>query len=263
MTLNLTNYDPMIKEHYAPGPVMNMAAQKNKALGLLGKRNRKPSGQGGGKYWVQPIQFGLPGGGSSDLATAIASSANNSLYDAFNVTRKKHYRLGKVDNETIEATATGDMDAFEPAFDEFDKCIEAEGNYLNFRFFRSGGGYLARMTNSSFATTVITLLGLLILVLVVLAVIPTLIKQTTALVNAAPEISQRLQGFLIEKFPQLTDSTSTIRQSLNEIGAAIQAKGASLAQGVISSALSLISAIVFIVVVLVSERLESLLMKHG
>lgn len=99
------------------------------------------------------------------------------------------------------------------------------------------------------ATTVITLLGLLILVLVVLAVIPTLIKQTTALVNAAPEISQRLQGFLIEKFPQLTDSTSTIRQSLNEIGAAIQAKGASLAQGVISSALSLISALVFIVVV--------------
>ena len=60
---------------------------------------------------------------------------------------------------------------------------------------------------------------------------------------------QRLQGFLIEKFPQLTDSTSTIRQSLNEIGAAIQAKGASRAQGVISSALSLISAIVFIVVV--------------
>ena len=157
MTLNLTNFNPMIKEHYAPGPVMNMAAQKNKALGLLGKRNRKPSGQGGGKYWVQPIQFGLPGGGSSDLATAIASSANNSLYDAFNVTRKKHYRLGKVDNETIEATATGDMDAFEPAFDEFDKCIEAEGNYLNFRFFRSGGGDLARMTNASFATTVITL----------------------------------------------------------------------------------------------------------
>lgn len=157
MTLNLTNFDPMIKEHYAPGPVMNMAAQKNKALGLMGKRNRKPSGQGGGKYWVQPIQFGLPGGGSSDFATAIAATNNNSLYDAFNVTRKKHYRLGKVDNETIEATAEGNMDAFEPAFDEFDKVIEAEGNYLNFRFFRSGGGSIGRMTNTGFATTVITL----------------------------------------------------------------------------------------------------------
>jgi predicted PurR-regulated permease PerM len=99
------------------------------------------------------------------------------------------------------------------------------------------------------ATTIITLVALLIVVLVVLAVIPTLIKQTTALINAAPEIAQHLQSFLVEKFPQLTDSTSTIRQSLAEIATAIQAKGASLAQGVISSALGLISALVFIVVV--------------
>lgn len=99
------------------------------------------------------------------------------------------------------------------------------------------------------ATSVITLVALLMVVLIVLAVIPTLIQQTAALVNAAPEIAKRLQGFLIEKFPALTDSTSTIRQSLAEIGAAIQAKGATLAQGVISSALSLISALVFIIVV--------------
>jgi predicted PurR-regulated permease PerM len=99
------------------------------------------------------------------------------------------------------------------------------------------------------ATTVITLLALLVVVVVVLALIPTLIKQTTALINAAPEIAQRLQLFLVERFPQLTDSTSTIRQSLAEIGAAIQAKGASLAQGVISSALSLLSALLYIVVV--------------
>lgn len=51
------------------------------------------------------------------------------------------------------------------------------------------------------ATAVITLIGLLTMVLVVLAVIPTLIHQTTALINAAPEISQRLQGFLTERFP--------------------------------------------------------------
>lgn len=157
MSLNLTTFDPMVKVHYAPGPVANMAFQKNKAIGLLTKRNRKPSGQGGGKYWFQPIQFGLPGGGSSDFATALAASNNNSDYGGFQVTRTKHYRLAKVDNETIEATADGDMDAFEPAFDEFDRAIEAEGNYLNFRFFRSRGGGIGKMTNSSFATTVITL----------------------------------------------------------------------------------------------------------
>ena len=158
MSLNLTNYDNMIKVHYAPGPVVNMAFQKNAAIGMMNKRNRKPSGQGGGKYWFQPIMSAFAGGDSSDFPTAMAATNNNSSYAGFAVTRKHHYRLAKVDNETIEATADGDMDAFEPAFDEFDRGIEAEGNYLNFRFFRSSGGSLSQLTNSTFSTAVATLL---------------------------------------------------------------------------------------------------------
>lgn len=154
MTLDLTAYDPMLKEHYAPGVVANMAFQKNKAIGMMGKSQKRP---GGGREWNQPIQYALPGGGSSTFATAIAASNNNSLYTAFKVTRKSHYRLAKVQNEAIEATADGDMDAFEPAFDEFDRAIQAEANYLNFRFFRSGGGYIGRVTNAAFATAVMTL----------------------------------------------------------------------------------------------------------
>ncbi len=99
------------------------------------------------------------------------------------------------------------------------------------------------------ATTVISLIALLALVLLVLAVIPTLVNQLTALVNAAPDIAKRLQGFLLERFPELADSTSTIRQTLAEIGAAIQARGGELVQGVVSSALGVISVVVFIVVV--------------
>jgi predicted PurR-regulated permease PerM len=99
------------------------------------------------------------------------------------------------------------------------------------------------------ATTVISLVALLLVVLLVLAVIPTLVNQLTALVNAAPDIAKRLQGFLLERFPDLADSTSTIRQTLAEIGAAIQARGGQLAQGVLSSALGVISVVVFVVVV--------------
>lgn len=106
---------------------------------------------------MQPIRFGLPGAGSSDFGTAMAASNNQSLLEAFQVTRKKHYRKAEVENEVIEASAGGNMDAFEPAFNEFDAAIEAEGNYLNFRLFRSGGGYIGRMSNSSFATAVMTL----------------------------------------------------------------------------------------------------------
>jgi predicted PurR-regulated permease PerM len=99
------------------------------------------------------------------------------------------------------------------------------------------------------ATTVITLVAVLIMVLLVLAVIPTLINQLTALVNAAPDIAKRLQGFLVEKFPELSDETSTIRQTLSNIASTIQSRGAELANSLISSALGVISAVVFVVVV--------------
>jgi predicted PurR-regulated permease PerM len=99
------------------------------------------------------------------------------------------------------------------------------------------------------ATALISCIALLLFALIVLAVIPTLVNQLTALVNAAPDITRRLQGFLLERFPDLADSTSTIRQTLAEIGVAIQARGAELAQGVLTSALGVISIVLFIIVV--------------
>ena len=99
------------------------------------------------------------------------------------------------------------------------------------------------------ATLTITLIGVLIVVLMVLAVIPLLVNQLSALIDAAPEIATRFQIALVEKFPELRDSTSVIRQMLANIGRTIQAEGASLANGVISSALSLVAAVVFVVVV--------------
>lgn len=99
------------------------------------------------------------------------------------------------------------------------------------------------------ATVTISLVALLIAVLLILAIIPTLIQQLTGLINAAPEIAQRLQAFLVERFPELSDSTSTMRQTLAQIAQTIQAKGGELAETLLSSAMSLVSAVIFIVVV--------------
>jgi predicted PurR-regulated permease PerM len=99
------------------------------------------------------------------------------------------------------------------------------------------------------ATAIISVVMLLVIVLLFLAVIPTLINQLTALINAAPEISARLQVFLTERFPQLTDSTSTIRQTLAQIAAGIQSRGAELANTLLGSALGVINAVVLMVVV--------------
>lgn len=99
------------------------------------------------------------------------------------------------------------------------------------------------------ATSVITLVALLVVVALVLAVIPALVNQMTALVNAAPDIAQKLQGFLLEKFPDLADSTSTIRQSLAQIAQTIQSKGAAVVEGLVSSVMGVISIAVFLLVV--------------
>lgn len=142
--LDLTAFDPMLKEHYSSFEIARMAMQKNKATGMLAKSQKQTSA--GGREWVQPIMTALPGGGSSTFSVAVTNANNNvSAYKNFNVQRKTHYRLAKVDNHAIEATATGDQDAFESAFDEFDNGIEAEGNYINFRFFRTTAGEVGQL----------------------------------------------------------------------------------------------------------------------
>ncbi|MFN3642145.1 MAG: AI-2E family transporter [Gemmobacter sp.] len=99
------------------------------------------------------------------------------------------------------------------------------------------------------ATVTITLVVILMFVLIVLAVIPTLVGQMTALVNAAPEIAQQLQTFVVERFPELADETSTARQTLAQIAATIQSKGGALVNQLLSSAMGVINAVIFIVVV--------------
>lgn len=99
------------------------------------------------------------------------------------------------------------------------------------------------------ATAVITLGATLLVVLLVLAVIPVLVQQLAALINAAPAISSQLEKFLISRFPELTDSTSVMRTTLAQIAQAIQAKGGTLAQGLIASVFSVVSWLLFIVVV--------------
>lgn len=99
------------------------------------------------------------------------------------------------------------------------------------------------------ATAVISVAATLIVILLMLSLIPTLVSQLTALINAAPELFNTAQKFLLERFPELQDRTSTIRQSLTQIGQAIQSRGGELANGILTSALGFIGGIVFLVIV--------------
>jgi predicted PurR-regulated permease PerM len=109
---------------------------------------------------------------------------------------------------------------------------------------------LERMGLSRVAATVtITLVAVLVFVLAVLLIIPTLVRQATSLVEIAPTLFQNLQGFLAERFPELTDETSTIRQSLVELGDTIRERGGQLLNSVVSTAFSLINVAILLVIV--------------
>ena len=101
----------------------------------------------------------------------------------------------------------------------------------------------------STATTLISVIALLAFCLLGLLVVPMLVRQLVQLVNAAPTILGELQGFLSTKFPHAMDADSVVRQSLVALGKTIQARGGELASGLLSSAMSVLNAIIFIVVV--------------
>ncbi|WP_432255767.1 AI-2E family transporter [Limimaricola sp. AA108-03] len=99
------------------------------------------------------------------------------------------------------------------------------------------------------SVAVIALGVVLIFVAAVLLLIPTLIRQTTQLVQTAPELFSGLRDGLAARFPDLMDESSTIRTQLDAIGAAVQARGGEILNSVLSSAMGVINLLVLFVVV--------------
>ncbi|MGB3146485.1 MAG: AI-2E family transporter [Paracoccaceae bacterium] len=99
------------------------------------------------------------------------------------------------------------------------------------------------------ATSVISVAALVIFVILALLIVPMLVRQLVGLIDAAPDIFQRLQGFLAEKFPHAMDENSVLRETLLGLGKAIQDRGGELAGGLVTSALSIVNTVIFLVVV--------------
>jgi len=99
------------------------------------------------------------------------------------------------------------------------------------------------------SVAIITLITVFVFVLLILLVIPTLIEQTSSLINTAPELFDRLRNGMTERFPQLLDEESTVYQQLLAIGDTIQSKGGELINGILTSALGLINILVLLIIV--------------
>ncbi|HKK97256.1 MAG TPA: AI-2E family transporter, partial [Marivita sp.] len=99
------------------------------------------------------------------------------------------------------------------------------------------------------ATGLITVAGIIAFVLLLLLVIPSLVNQAMDLFDVAPTLFENLRGVLIERFPDIMDTESPLRQSLVSVGETIQSKGGELLNTLLSSAAGIINIVMLFVIV--------------
>lgn len=99
------------------------------------------------------------------------------------------------------------------------------------------------------ATATISLLAIVVIVPVMVFVVREVAEQTAALLEQAPKYLSSLYAYLSERFPALLDETSTLSKTISSFGATLQERGTELVKTVFSSAVGVINAAVFVVVV--------------
>ena len=99
------------------------------------------------------------------------------------------------------------------------------------------------------ATGTITIGAVVLFVILALAVAPALARQTSQLIDTAPELFRQLQSFLTTHFPSIMVEGSPVRETLVSIGETIKERGAQLVDTVLSSAMSLINILLLFVIV--------------
>lgn len=148
MTLNLTNFDSAMKEHYTDDYIENLVYKKNPMLALMPKMENF----GGRNLRIVSI-FGNPQGRSADFKRArIRGAATNSQTDDFILTRVHDYSVATIDNETILASK-GDENAFlEAMTTEVDGAINSLTRSIAVAMYGTGFGDIGQIAAGSAVT---------------------------------------------------------------------------------------------------------------
>lgn len=151
MSTNATDYDAVLKDYYTDDKIKEQSYSENPWFAMV------PKEQAGGRRYVQPIEYGNPGGASAKFGTAATNSdKSKSKYLDFLITRQKQYQRVDIENELLYATDSPRA-SFRKAFDEFDRGFKSLGEKIGRRMYRTSGGQIGKMANSTTNTTVITL----------------------------------------------------------------------------------------------------------
>lgn len=148
----LSNQDAILKDYYDEDRMKELSYGENPLYAFIRKEHGKMAG---GRRYVQAIEYGHPGGQSADYAKAM-TNGTVSQYEDFYIPRKTQYQRIQVAHELLFATE-GQKDAFRKAMGEFDRGFKGFGEKVGRRLYRTQGGSLGRMANSTVNTTTVTL----------------------------------------------------------------------------------------------------------
>jgi len=148
----MSNQDAVLKDYYTDDKIKEQSYGENPFFAFMKKERGVMAG---GRRYVQPVEFAHPGGSSADFAKAM-TNGTASQYDDFLIPRKKQYQKVQVDHELLFATQS-QRESFRKALDEFDRGFKGLGEKIGRRLYRTQGGSLGTMANTTVATTVITL----------------------------------------------------------------------------------------------------------
>lgn len=105
----------------------------------------------------------------------------------------------------------------------------------------------ARGFGRGLATGVIFALATLFFLVAILLVLPMLISQLIALVQALPELFESARALLVERFPSLINEESAARQTIADLLATAQSHIGTVVSSVLSSAGAAVSSLVVLV----------------
>lgn len=109
--------------------------------------------------------------------------------------------------------------------------------------------YLERRGMSrTLAVVTISLAMVMIVVLGFLVVVPVLYSQSSALVETAPQMFDRLKGFLAIQFPDLMAPESAASQAMSQFGSTVSERGGELISTVLGSVMGIVSVIALLVI---------------
>lgn len=153
MALDLTTFSSMLKELYTDQVIANLVYKDNPFAAMV-----KKADDFYGKSFPVPIVIGAAQGVATSITLAKAAQANIET-EAFNLTRKRKFKIASIDNETADASSN-DKGAFLDAMKaQIDGAFVAIKNDLATELYGDGTGVLATLDGNAGAggTGVLTL----------------------------------------------------------------------------------------------------------